>query len=425
MSASTIFRAHLVRSAWRSPVLRAAVAITMSGAVFAIGNLLLARALPKEEYGRFVLVLAISTIGILTGPLGANVIVNRQRINAGRRLLVRTLTTSSIVGIGLAMVAGALYPLDPPLLAVMIAGIVAGAAKLVTVGHYQSRQRYGFSLWLSESTQLSVLIAGVAAVILHSSTALAPATVLTVCLWGFAAYAWWRVFKDRAALQYPDPPFPWAEAFSVVGAVGAGTVLVWLERLVIPRALGLQDLATFGVLATLAGSPFQVLSQGVSFALLPSLRAAAATERRRVLIQETLVVLGACVLSVAVVWWFTPIALHLFLPGRYELAGGLIFAAIVVGILKSAGALPVATVNAVGSSQALATLSVIAWAAVLVGIGGAWLGAASGLTGLIYGVGAGWLVRAVATTWLASRCLQQPLVPTHTDDALARGLAEE
>src|SRR4029453_13842428 len=108
MSTSTIFRARVVRPALRSPALRAAIAVTISGAAFAIGNLLLARALPKEEYGRFALVLAISVIGIVTGPLAANVIVNRQPVNPGPRLLVRTLTTSSIVGIGLAIVAGAL-----------------------------------------------------------------------------------------------------------------------------------------------------------------------------------------------------------------------------------------------------------------------------------------------------------------------------
>jgi O-antigen/teichoic acid export membrane protein len=425
MPTFTNLRARVVRSAWRSPTLRAVGAITMGGAAFAIGNLLLARALPQAEYGRFALVLAIITIGIATGPLGANVIVNRQPVNPGRRLFIRTLTTSSIVAVGLTIVAGALYPLEIPLLAVMLTGIVAGAAKLVTVGHYQSRRRYGFSLWLFETTNLSVLVAGVAAVTLHSTTALAPATVLAICLWGSSAYAWWRVLKDRAALQYPEPPFPWGDALSVVGAIGAAMVLLALERLVIPRTLGLQALATFSVLATLVGSPFQVLSQGVGFTLLPSLRAAAATERRRVLVQETLAVLGMCLFSAMVVWWFTPIALHLFLPGRYELADGLIVAAIVVGTLKPVGTLAVGTVNALGSSRSLATLSVISWAAVLVGIGGAWLGAANGLTSLIYGAGGGWLLRAAATTWLAVLCLQQPVLLDQRDDALTKGLAEE
>ena len=143
MTVSTMPGTEAVRSAWRSPALRAALALALSGVAFAVANLLLARVLPKEEYGRFALVLAIATVGILTGPLGANVIVNRQRVDPGWRLIRRTLGTSTLVALILAVAAGVLYPLDLPLLAVVIAVTIAGSCKLVAVGHYQSRQRYG------------------------------------------------------------------------------------------------------------------------------------------------------------------------------------------------------------------------------------------------------------------------------------------
>ena len=111
-----IHAARVLRSAWTSPALRAAVALTLGGAAFALGNLALARVLPKEEYGRFSLALAIVMIGILTGPLGAQVIVNRHRTDPGRRLLTRTLSTSGLVGLALTSVSvlavtllGALY----------------------------------------------------------------------------------------------------------------------------------------------------------------------------------------------------------------------------------------------------------------------------------------------------------------------------
>jgi O-antigen/teichoic acid export membrane protein len=426
MPVSLLPGARVVRSAWRSPALRAAVALTLGGGGFALANLLLARELPKEEYGRFALVLAIIMIGILTGPAGAQVIVNRQRVDPGRRLLGRTLLTSGLVGLGLAIGAGILYPLNFSLLLVTALATIAGACKLVAVGHYQSRQRYGLSLLLSECTNGSVLIAAVAAVILRPESALVPAAVFSASLWAFTSFGWWKVFQDRPHLGYPDPPFPWGEAFSVVGVVGASMLLGSLERLVIPRVLGLPELATFSVLATLAGSPFQMLNQGVGFALLPSLRAARdPVERRRVLGQETLVVVGACLLSAAAVWWLAPIALRLFLAGRYELPAQLILAAIVVGTLKPLGSLAVATVNAVGSSRSLAGLGAIAWAAAALGLGGAWLGVRSGgLTGLVYGAGIGWLFRAAASTWLAARSLQAPAA-NRADDALGSPLAEE
>ena len=407
MTVSTMPGIAAVRSAWRSPALRAAVVLGLSGVAFALANLLLARVLPKEEYGRLALVLAIARVGISTGPLGANVIVQRQQVDPGWRLVRRTLGTSTLVAAILVIAAGALYPLSPPLLAIVAGVTIAGSLKLVAVGHYQSRRRYGYSLLLSESTNLSSLIAASGAALIGSQTAMGPAALFTLCLGAFAAAGWRSVARDRAGLGYPDPPFPWGEAFSVAGVINAGLVLIMLERLVIPRTLGLSTLATFSVLVTLAGSPFQMLSEGVGFALIPSLRAAAdASARRAVLRHETAVVVGTCILSAAAVWWLAPLVAHWFLAGRYELPTSLILAAIVVGSLKPLGSLAVGTVNAVGSSAALVGLSVIAWLAVGTGLAGAWLGVPWGLTGLIYGAGVGWLLRALAGIWLAARCLR-------------------
>jgi hypothetical protein len=421
-----IHAARVLRSAWISPALRAAVALTLGGGAFALGNLALARVLPKEEYGRFSLALAIVMIGILTGPLGAQVIINRHRTDPGRRLLTRTLSTSGLVGLALTLGAGALYPLDVPLLAAMLSAIIAGGSNLVAVGHYQSRQRYSLSLLLSASSSLSLLTAGISSTIFRPTTAFVPAAVFAACLWVSPAIGWWKAFRDRAGLDYPNPPFPWGEGLAAVGTIGAGMVLASIERLVIPRALSLPDLATFSVLTTLAGSPFQMLNQGVGFALLPSLRAAQhAADRRRVLDQELLVVAGACALSAVIVWWVTPIVLHHVLVGRYVLPGSLVLAAIAVGALKPLGAVAVATVNAVGSGRELAVLGGVAWAACAVGLCGAWLGVRWGLTGLVYGVGVGWLLRAAASGWLASRSLQRAEATSRTRQALVGVLAEE
>jgi hypothetical protein len=126
-----------------------------------------------------------------------------------------------------------------------------------------------------------------------------------------------------------------------------------------------------------------------------------------VLEHELLVVVGACALSGLIVWWVTPLVLHHVLVGRYALPGSLILAAIAVGALKPLGAVAVAAVNAVGSARDLAALGGIAWAACAVGFLGAWLGVRWGLTGLVYGVGVGWVLRAAASGWLASRSLQR------------------
>jgi hypothetical protein len=416
---------RVLRRAWTSPALRAALALTLSGGAFALANLILARVLPKEEYGRVSLWLAIVMIGVTTGPLGAQIIVNRHRIHPGRRLLARTLSTSGLVGLVLTFGAGALYPLDLPLLAAMLTAIIGGACNLVVVGHYQSRQRYGLALLVSASTNLSLLAAGTAAAVFRLTSAFAPAAIFATCAWARPVFAWWKLSRDRATLDYPDPPYPWGESLAVVGTIGAGMLLVTTERLVIPRALSLSDLATFSVLATLAGSPFQMLNQGVGFTLLPGLRGAPdRTSRRRVLRHELLTVAGACALSGVMVWWLTPIVLRHFLVGRYVLPAHLILAAIAVGALRPLGAVAIAVVNAVGSARELVALGGIVWTAWLLGFWGAWVGARWGLTGLVCGVGLGWLLRAAAAGWLASRSMRAEGA-NQVDGALVTLVAEE
>jgi hypothetical protein len=352
--------------------------------------------------------------------------VNRHQTDPGPRLFAQTVSTSGLVGLALALGAGALYPLDLPLLAAMVCAITAGGSNLVAVGHYQSRQRYGLSLLLSASSSLSLLTAGIVSVIFRPTTALVPAALFAACLWVSPAIGWWKAFGERAGLEPAHQPFRWGEGLAAVGTIGAGMVLGSIERLVIPRALSLPDLATFSVLSTLAGSPFQALNQGVGFALLPSLRGAHhAAERRRVLDQELLVVVAGCALSAVIVWWAIPVVLRYALAGRYVLPGSLIVAAIAVGALKPLGAVAVATVNAVGSAGDLAALGGIAWAACILGFGGAWLGVRWGLAGLVYGVGIGWLLRAGASGWLASRSLQRAEAASRTRQGLVGLLAEE
>ena len=170
----------------------------------------------------------------------------------------------------------------------------------------------------------------------------------------------------------------------------------------IPHLLGLEQVATFSVLATIAGSPFQMLQLGVGYTLLPALRNAPSAERRRHLfLHEALVVGGTCLAASIAVWAATPFILAWVLPGRYHIGQPLLLAAIVVGTLKVLASLVAATVNALGSSAQLALLSVIGWISIGVALLGALVGARWGLTGVVSGVGLGWAFRAIVISLLA------------------------
>ena len=95
------------------------------------------------------------------------------------------------------------------------------------------------------------------------------------------------------------------------------------------------------------------------------------------------------------------------------------------GCAASAGRVAIAVVNAVGSARDLVALGGIGWTACILGFCGAWVGVRWGLTGLVYGVGLGWLFRAAAAGWLASRNMQRAEVVNQADASLVTLGAEE
>ena len=98
--------------------MRTAVGFALGGVGFALGNLLLARALSPAAFGIFTLFLALVQIGVSLAPLGLEGQVNRRpggSVSPGRPLL-----TSLIVGAITAAFAWFLYRMDVALLGALI-----------------------------------------------------------------------------------------------------------------------------------------------------------------------------------------------------------------------------------------------------------------------------------------------------------------
>jgi hypothetical protein len=220
---------------------------------------------------------------------------------------------------------------------------------------------------------------------------------------------WWVLFRERANKPHRETWFPWGEALSFAGLNAAGLLLVQLDRLIIPHVLPLHDLATFGVLAAIAGSLFRVLSMGVGYTLVPRLRAAnTVMERRRLLGHETKLVSAIIVAGSIAIWFGTPLVESWLLAGKYHLSGSLIMAAIFSGIAKIMNSFTKATVTALASASEVSIVNLLGWASVAVAFAAALLGARWGLVGVIYGVGLGWLVRALSALYLTLRHLRLP-----------------
>jgi hypothetical protein len=399
-----------VRKLWYSPTLRSVVIYGASGLGFAGANLILARLLPTAEYALFTLVVALANLGYSLAPAGADGIVNRRHLDAGPALLRRTLTASIPVGLIFVAVAEVAYQMSPLMLLVLFVCTVAGGAMLVAAAQFQSERRYAISLGLSQSPNLVLLVAAGAVIASHQREAWLPLIISGLGFLVAALFGWTVLFRERASKGPRETWFPWTEAFSFAGLNAAGLVLIQLERLVIPHVLPLSDLATYGVLAAIAGSLFRVLQMGVGYTLVPRLRVASSVpERRQLVAHEAKLVSALVVAGCVAIWFVTPVIERWFLQDKYHLEAALLVAALVSGMAKILNAFTKSTVTALATPAELSMVNLLGWASVALAVPAALLaGHFWGLAGVIYGVGFGWLLRALTALYVTLRHLKLP-----------------
>ena len=398
-----------MKGLWYSPTLRSMVVYGTSGVGFSGANLILARVLPTEPYALFTLVIALGNLGYSLAPAGLDGVVNRRHLDAGPSLLRLVLRTSTLAGVLFAIIGMVAYDMSWPLAVMLFASTVAGGAMMVAGARFQSEQRFGVSLALLQSPNIVLLVAAAVTAAAHLTGAWLPVLISTLGFVAAAIWGWVVLLRERPGKPPNPTTFLWGEALSFAGLSASGLLLIQLERLVIPHALPIADLALYGVLGAIVGSLFRVLQMGVGFSLLPRLRAAGSVRERRRLVAREGQLVGAIVLGGSLLIWFvTPLVERWFLAGKYHLGASLVAAAIVSGIGKIANAFTKAIAAALAEPRELSLVNACGWVSVAASVAGALVGARWGLPGLIYGVAIGWFLRAVFAGVLMVRHLRLP-----------------
>jgi O-antigen/teichoic acid export membrane protein len=380
-----------------------------SGLGFAGANLILARVLPTVEYGLFTLVIAMVNLGHALGTGGIDGVVTRRHLDAGPELLRRSGVAALLVAIGLTIAAAAAYHLTIPMLFVVFVSTATGGVMMVASARFQSEQRFGISLGLMQSPNLVLIVAALVVVLSREMEAWLPLSIAAVGFVVAACIGWGLLLSEWKSRDQSRTSFPWGEALSFAGLNAAGLLLVQLDRLVIPQVLTVHDLATYGVLAAIAGSLFRVLSMGVGYTLVPRLRDAPGVHQRRALVAHEAKLVGVLMAAgAAFIWFVTPLVENWFLAGKYHLTASLVLATLVSGVAKIANSFTKSVVSALGTSAELSLVNLLGWAVVALAIPAAIIGARWGLVGVMYGVAVGWALNASTALYFALRHLRLP-----------------
>jgi O-antigen/teichoic acid export membrane protein len=394
--------ARISRAISRSASLRTAAVMGLGGVGFSLGSLLLARVLPTHEYALVALVLGIVAVAGLTAPLGLDQIAARRGIRLDAPWRRAALTACLTTALGAAIVAACVYRL-PPALAVSVALITLALGVAQSAGgHFQGRQQLRTAVWVVQLLNGSLTLGALLALLLGLTTA-GAVCLLVAALALLAAAAVWRLVGRREGAGGPQPT-AWGlrrEATSLLAVQTGNAAFLQLERLLVGPAVGLHDLALYGVLAAFVASPFRLLQSAVQFTLVPTLRVAGdARARRARLAREAGLILLIVSLGAAAIWILAP-PLARLLVGRYPLPHALIAAALVSGFLKVLSGLLTAMVVSCGEGRRLRWLSFACWGSMGVAVAGAFFAGRWGLVGVLYAIAAGWLLRCLLTAWLA------------------------
>ena len=394
----------MLRAVLNSASLRAALALGVGGLAFTLGNLIFARALPSSEYGLLSLFIGVLSVGMLAAPLGLDLVVSRRGLQLGRNLRHSVLMASAATGVVTAVVAAYVYDLSPTLLIALAIATAAAGATQAGVAHFQGQRQFGLATWLLQLSNLALIPIALITLLLGLITATTLSILIAIgSLIGFGG-TWYLVIANRPADEAaPRVGTMWREALSLVTITMASAIFMQLERLVLAPAIGVHGLALFGVVAALVGSPFRMIQSAVLFTLIPGLRATAGVSgRRRLLARELAIVTIALVCGSIALWIVAPPIAHWFLIGRYDLSTSLMLAALVSGLLKVGSAFATSVAVALGDDKDLRHVSVSAWISIGVAVAGAFLMAPWGLTGALYGISSGWLIRTLAAAWIAA-----------------------
>jgi len=398
----------MLRAIYQSPALRAAVGFGFGGVTFTVGNLIFARVLSSYQYGVLSLIIGVLAVTALCAPMGLDYAISRRGLALGPSLRRAALVTSTLIGVMAALISAALYHLDIILLLAIVVATVGMGTSQSVAAYFQGQRQFALALPFTQMSSWVLLLIGCMAWLCGITTATLPAALIALAA-VLTAAAGWVMATMRSGDSDPQPTSLglWNEAISLMTINVAGAVLLQLERLVIPMTIGVEDVALFGVAASLVGSPFRMLYSAVHFTVIPRLRAAqTVAERRRLLGRELLlfgIIMGPTSLAL---WLLAPPIAHWFLGGKYDLSAAIMLAMIISGLLKLLSAFGTAVVSALAPDRGLWLLSTSSWVCIAVAICCAFLFRRWGVCGAIYAVSVGWLGRTCVGFWISARQLR-------------------
>lgn len=384
----------------------------MSGAAFAVGNLLLARQMRTEEYAGLSLAIAVFIVASQVGTLGLSQVALRRFLQPDARVFARLLGQGAIAGAIGALVFRSTHDL-PTGTAVLLALVISCGTLIWVASAGLLRQgRKGGAYLVQTMPDWVLLVLGLLALAAPRWATTSAFGAYCLAVSALAVLAWFVHGGAVRQDQTVRDPVAWRLLASTTAIVAGSVLVVQLERLAVGFLLDAGALAMFSVLASIAVFPFRLVTAGTSFVLVPGLQRIADGEGRRRLVRHELrIILGLLVVTSAVLCVIGPPVADWITAGRYNPSAWLILAACMAGAAKVCHGIPRAIITACGTDAHLGLLSRYMWLGIALSVIGALAGTWAGLIGVLWGIAIGSIAGALPAMHMARRLLDEPPHP--------------
>ena len=371
-------------------LVKAVPLLAFGGICFAVGNLFLAEAMPPADFGNVVLYLVFIQLAHAIAPLGAETLTIRRLLPASRILLARVATSSVIVSVMLSLITFNFYHL-PGMLSIMLFGncLLAGLTR-VGAAVFQANHRVLTSISFLQIHNIFIVMIGAVALLSSSLDSTAVCALISLGYIVTTLYAWRpsNMSKDASDIQGS-----WKEGLALVSVGMALLLLMQLERLVIPQALNISELALFAVCAAIYLAPFRMYQLAVYYVLPTRIRREELPElRKNIVYSEIYRSTIICAFFSGVLWLVGPLIIALFNLDHYQLDSDLVVAALISGIVKVFSTIGTVAITVTGTKQDLSKMSAASWVILITSLPFAIFCSRWGTTGVIISVALSWAI---------------------------------
>jgi len=394
----------------RSPSIASAALHAFTGIGFIGATLVMARLLSPEQFGIATLLVALANLGTQASPAGFNGAVIRHALRAETRLLFWGGLTALVAGAILATIGWSVYKLDLLSCGLVLIAVAFGGATLLAMSSLQREHLFMRSVMLSQSGNFALMLAALVMLLGYGRNQWF-AVAVTACWFAAVVIPVWirllRRSQDGARLSAVH-----AHDVAQFAGVALGIqLMIQLERLLIPVALELRDLASFAIVAAIALSPYRLLEMGTTQTLAARVRTIEAfAARRRLAKRETLMMLGLCLIGAVPIVAMGPYVCAMVAPdtvvGRELIAIG-----VFSGIIRVMGAQGRAIASAFADPADLRLLNITGWMTVAFGALCGYALSHFGVFGVMCGVSFGWMARAIVSFLIARKFLWETAPP--------------